>query len=229
MQITDRIRLVISIHAPREGGDSESGRKKTALQNFNPRPPRGGRRRMSSGRIPHCTFQSTPPARGATKAMYDLRDMLCISIHAPREGGDGKGTDHLRKTGHFNPRPPRGGRRWRPRWCVPTCRFQSTPPARGATNAVGGHQLPASDFNPRPPRGGRLPQSLRKCSQRREFQSTPPARGATVQDVHAVDFKIFQSTPPARGATSAKAYTFISPNNFNPRPPRGGRRGHGLI
>ena len=77
------------------------------------------------------------------------------------------------------------------------------------------------------------------------FQSTPPARGATVQcivnnrktyisihapreggDLHmqgeAAAMAEFQSTPPARGATSIiRAQNIL--DDFNPRPPRGGR------
>ena len=34
------------------------------------------------------TFQSTPPARGATTLTQAEYDALTISIHAPREGGD---------------------------------------------------------------------------------------------------------------------------------------------
>ena len=101
---------------------------------FNPRPPRGGRRRVSSPRPWTQRFQSTPPARGATRwqprasrasrsfqstppargaTVGDLDCVKChqISIHAPREGGDRK-------------------------FCGSTCScllFQSTPPARGAT------------------------------------------------------------------------------------------------
>ena len=57
---------VISIHAPREGGDADTV---DAL------------RRAAS-------FQSTPPARGATLDAVQQRGGLLISIHAPREGGD---------------------------------------------------------------------------------------------------------------------------------------------
>ena len=56
-------------------------------------------------------FQSTPPARGATAAgACGAEAGHGISIHAPREGGDGAvlvGADDLHD---FNPRPPRGGR-----------------------------------------------------------------------------------------------------------------------
>ena len=59
---------VISIHAPREGGDS------LAALALSSRPK----------------FQSTPPARGATTLYIKWKENLHISIHAPREGGDSK-------------------------------------------------------------------------------------------------------------------------------------------
>ena len=59
------------------------------IQNdFNPRPPRGGR-------------------HGA--AHHALRPQT-ISIHAPREGGDKLDHDSTSLRCNFNPRPPRGGR-----------------------------------------------------------------------------------------------------------------------
>ena len=123
----------ISIHAPREGGD----------------PTAWGTLRRTLG------FQSTPPARGAT--LYDRRQLSqqAISIHAPREGGDvGEITDavfciisiHAPREGgdfdcagadcftrYFNPRPPRGGRLNHLRVRAIRHKFQSTPPAKGAT------------------------------------------------------------------------------------------------
>ena len=58
--------IVISIHAPREGGDNSS-----TISIVNSR-----------------LFQSTPPARGATTQHFMLTEIAKISIHAPREGGD---------------------------------------------------------------------------------------------------------------------------------------------
>ena len=67
--IADAIALMpISIHAPREGGDDLRRHIVDAPDDFNPRPPRGGRL------IP---LQADAPLR-------------VISIHAPREGGDKK-------------------------------------------------------------------------------------------------------------------------------------------
>ena len=56
----------ISIHAPREGGDP------TAICKYE----------LST------SFQSTPPARGATCMGQGATRLDNISIHAPREGGD---------------------------------------------------------------------------------------------------------------------------------------------
>ena len=149
------------------------------LNNFNPRPPRGGRllrracyhisigfqstppaRGATAGspvQLPDLVFQSTPPARGATPPSRRKNTAhIRISIHAPREGGDYKVV--------------RGGKLYK--------LFQSTPPARGATLGV------AEDYTNKP------------------FQSTPPARGATVSLHHyLIANLLFQSTPPARGAT----------------------------
>ena len=65
--IMRHVKNLISIHAPREGGDSTNYVIIIIYQrNFNPRPPRGGR-------------QSLMMADGSKS---------WISIHAPREGGD---------------------------------------------------------------------------------------------------------------------------------------------
>ncbi len=213
-------------------------------------------------------FQSTLPARGATRSFWrsfieeiisihaprtgsDVTDpaalfLVVISIHAPRTGSDfiwkmGKSTIeisiHAPRTGsdlgvlvviaigyNFNPRSPHGER---PR-AVPTStsfrRFQSTLPARGATQHFRGvaaagsvfqSTLPArgatrrhqrcreglSDFNPRSPHGERLVSRSAGCINTR-FQSTLPARGAT------------PSSPLLRQRST----------NFNPRSPHGERQ-----
>ena len=130
---------MISIHAPREGGDN-------SLYGMMAQDP---------------VFQSTPPARGATTTAASPRAFHRISIHAPREGGD-SGRTYKSYLGirHFNPRPPRGGRLLR-QFIKQTdnLTFQSTPPARGATLRDSEYQTFQPYFNPRPPRGGRLHKS----------------------------------------------------------------------
>ena len=115
---------------------------------------RGGRRGILDS-----PFQSTPPARGATAArsVPDM-DYVCISIHAPREGGDKSRTDV----------------------CAYDGRFQSTPPARGATIALAPAFMASMNFNPRPPRGGRPGRDGISRMFTGSFQSTPPARGRRI-------------------------------------------------
>ena len=89
---------------------------------------------LFSADLPHNRpFQSTPPARGATHDLQARQQVVCISIHAPREGGDWLGRTASRKALYFNPRPPRGGRH----------------------RCYHGTRHDPRDFNPRPPRGGR--------------------------------------------------------------------------
>ena len=147
---------MISIHALREEGDRNGHRHYQKLENFYPRPPRGGR--------PICTnpfvqlfveFLSTPSARRATLWRSAASYLLSISIHALREEGDAvtivSGQDEdisihaLREEGdtgfvlldmiacYFYPRPPRGGRQLRSATLSSRSVFLSTPSARRAT------------------------------------------------------------------------------------------------
>ena len=102
---------MISIHAPREGSDFTAFFTVLAGPHFNPRSPRGERLHASLFPEPRFQFQSTLPARGATRDAAALHGGPAISIHAPREGSDATTTST-------------GGS---PRL------FQSTLPARGAT------------------------------------------------------------------------------------------------
>ena len=171
--------VLISIHAPRKGGDHSQYTVGAAGLHFNPRPPRGGRL-WQSAETPDSIniFQSTPPARGATA------DRGVASVWIP-----------------FQSTPPARGATMCLRLPIKTQRFQSTPPARGATAVAVGLPLTVAisihapreggdrhadglgvdddaisihapreggdvgvspistaygDFNPRPPRGGRL-------------------------------------------------------------------------
>ena len=79
-----------------------------------------------------------------------------ISIHAPREGGDQTAKDADAATDISIHAPREGGD---PKISKPTAnsgKFQSTPPARGATRLDHRYSFRTWYFNPRPPRGGRL-------------------------------------------------------------------------
>ena len=107
---SDEQHKAISIHAPREGGDNNNTVVMTRLCDFNPRPPRGGRLCGVCPRPDIQGFQSTPPARGATSMMI-LSGIRIIFQSTPPARGATKivETDSLYEL------------------------FQSTPPARGAT------------------------------------------------------------------------------------------------
>ena len=102
----------ISIHAPREGGDGGINYPPPYKEDLNPRPPRGGRRfvRIVSLSLPIISIHA-PREGGDPEYGYVLGGCHGISIHAPREGGDNAARRTSEEVHHFNPRPPRGGRR----------------------------------------------------------------------------------------------------------------------
>ena len=139
----DRVEATIdiSIHALREEGDDLPCSRYLEIQDFYPRPPRGGRQGVQLGDYHTLKFLSTPSARRATQ----------LSHHSPS------------MTANFYPRPPRGGRRVPSALDARQREFLSTPSARRAT--TGGQMAsPAhGNFYPRPPRGGRPPASVWLC------------------------------------------------------------------
>ena len=193
-------RNLISIHAPREGGDGNVRGFPDIKGDFNPRPPRGGRPVAGAVAVTYRHFNPRPPRGGRPP------------WPAPT------GTPASR---NFNPRPPRGGRPEPHHDGGVGVTFQSTPPARGATGHVGVVGLETDDFNPRPPRGGRPsaggadPGAERisihapreggdpHCSAialaMPDFNPRPPRGGR--RRSRSRSLQTFQSTPPARGAT----------------------------
>ena len=79
---------LISIHAPREGGDVLTVGVHAPSIQFQSTPPARGATQVDSGLKYLYAFQSTPPARGATSQPNQPHSSSTISIHAPREGGD---------------------------------------------------------------------------------------------------------------------------------------------
>ena len=79
---------IISIHAPRTGSDGVSGLPDAGRLHFNPRSPHGERPCLMLLLRRFVQFQSTLPARGATKEKNMSSLYHAISIHAPRTGSD---------------------------------------------------------------------------------------------------------------------------------------------
>ena len=155
------VKRVISIHALREEGDLNPPTQEKRPTNFYPRPPRGGRLQLTSGKraaIPisihalreegdhlRCRlslatslFLSTPSARRATGCFISFWCLSEISIHALREEGDGTHSVNDSKSADFYPRPPRGGRHERNGNFEEAKEFLSTPSARRATRSAAG-------------------------------------------------------------------------------------------
>src|SRR5664280_1248988 len=72
-------------------------------------PARGATRRACITRTLFA-FQSTLPARGATLVNATLSPLWLVSIHAPRAGSDVTASLPSTPTPGFNPRSPRGER-----------------------------------------------------------------------------------------------------------------------
>ena len=84
-----KAQLLISIHAPREGGDDSASARTNFHKEISIHAPReGGDYKTAGLSANQYIFQSTPPARGATHPGKRKTNYCCISIHAPREGGD---------------------------------------------------------------------------------------------------------------------------------------------
>ena len=80
------------------------------MNNFYPRPPRGGRPAYHAPCEQDARFLSTPSARRATHCGQLAHLLLKISIHALREEGDPYRCARVSALWNFYPRPPRGGR-----------------------------------------------------------------------------------------------------------------------
>ena len=218
-------RRAISIHAPRKGCDSREGVKAGEKGLFQSTHPARGATHNRTTTHPNRGFQSTHPARGATKNRESktarkihfnprtpqgvrrkrFRPFSCcqiISIHAPRKGCDNT-------PGHLRAAAPG---------------FQSTHPARGATDALRVEEDKEGYFNPRTPQGVRLgnprsafhfyhnfnprtPQGVRPrpdtfAPPHRDFNPRTPQGVRPRPTVGTVLVIQFQSTHPARGATT---------------------------
>ena len=214
---------MISIHALREEGDLSPATGLKRVDNFYPRPPRGGRRSMASRSFGSTLFLSTPSARRATAeqlrqpmggmiSIHALREegdtgklytflAYEISIHALREEGDTRTRESARSTKNFYPRPPRGGRRiyieldGSPKF-ISIHALREEGDISDTENPI-----PPRYFYPRPPRGGRRMTTTGRYWQTSVFLSTPSARRATSSSLSGWMWKLFLSTPSARRAT----------------------------
>ena len=143
----------VSIHAPRAGRDSRSLGDGIRRQGFNPRAPRGARH-QSSSQLVRKQVSIHAPRAGRDNLQTDHFAGRIVSIHAPRAGRDTTWRRSRTSGSRFNPRAPRGARRWQASLIHLHAGFNPRAP-RGARRRAGGLEPPDRSFNPRAPRGAR--------------------------------------------------------------------------
>ena len=146
----------ISIHAPREGSDVRLYTVINTIRYFNPRSPRGERRETLYRYKYHKIFQSTLPARGATRLNQFFFRCGIFQSTLPARGATMRANDSCTQKKYFNPRSPRGERL-----------------VRKSTLTGGG------EISIHAPREGSDAPTRNGPAANVEFQSTLPARGAT--------------------------------------------------
>ncbi len=218
--------ITVSIHAPRVGSDIDADAQVAEALAFQSTLPAWGATPGARQSCSHQRFQSTLPAWGATK-LHQRSKLRCS---------------------RFNPRSPRGERPSSPEISPMKLVFQSTLPAWGATRRRRRRRWCRSGFNPRSPRGERQV-SVRQLLGSRHVSIHAPRVGSDGSrrssyprsapvSIHAPrvgsDFLKFrhrpapwefQSTLPAWGATGSASTASADRCCFNPRSPRGERRG----
>ena len=190
---------------------------------FNPRSPHGERpaagQHGSAGRY----FNPRSPHGERHHHAHGGKQLVRISIHAPRTGSDRRQFCRGGDAGYFNPRSPHGERQPDNSDCPHRCDFNPRSPhgERHELAIVQRYSLHfnprsphgerrlrysfvprSAHFNPRSPHGERPPPAFLSIPTA-SFQSTLPARGATsiALSMASRGRLIFQSTLPARGAT----------------------------
>ena len=103
---------IISIHAPRVGGDPVTAFFRVWSWLFQSTPPVwGATPGYPEQRRSHLYFNPRPPCGGRHNKDLTEGFLYRISIHAPRVGGDRSTSPPPWARSNFNPRPPCGGRR----------------------------------------------------------------------------------------------------------------------
>ena len=101
----------ISIHAPRVGCDHTLLSCVPGFHDFNPRTPCGVRLLIDVKHTANIDFNPRTPCGVRRSSPHGGRDLLGISIHAPRVGCDPHGVGPRKaKRKYFNPRTPCGVR-----------------------------------------------------------------------------------------------------------------------
>ena len=171
---------MISIHAPRTGSDTLSKHFPARYAHFNPRSPHGERRAAGTGTMQDYQFQSTLPARGATRVSRRAPTSSAIFQSTLPARGATEYREEKQCERHFNPRSPHGERLRRGEVC-----------RNGA------------DFNPRSPHGER-PASSAGFSSPAAISIHAPRTGSDTYGVYGHIVTSISIHAPRTGSDSAK-------------------------
>ncbi len=199
----DTLAKLVSIHAARADRDQAAAERSSRGMRFNPRGPRGPRPPGAWRFTPTLPkFQSTRPARTATRCCEQARHPGRVSIHAARADRDQDVRDHAIELVFQSTRPARTATRLGVRLLIP--RQVSIHAARADRDSS--QRVAATLFRCFNPRGPRGPRPLDRVAPNKPswFQSTRPARTATAGVGAGFGDEGFQSTRPARTATRAE-------------------------
>ena len=184
------------------GERHDTGRGGITPEDFNPRSPHGERHVDFANIDAMLKFQSTLPARGATKSSSRKPSQPCDfnprSPHGERRGGGGKSRcDHR----DFNPRSPHGER------------------PRAIIHSVKGRY----NFNPRSPHGER-PLTLEIAICKSGISIHAPRTGSDDKQAAIAAAAEISIHAPRTGSDQSPHFLNIRLEHFNPRSPHGERR-----
>ena len=123
----------ISIHAPRTGSDTQTMGNALNGSSISIHAPRTGSDRIAAGQNQRGRISIHAPRTGSDASSPNTRAPYTISIHAPRTGSDLAKAGFSAEQIDFNPRSPHGERLFPDQLHTYHKAFQSTLPARGAT------------------------------------------------------------------------------------------------
>ena len=226
----DMHHALVSIRAPREGGDGDPPKRITVTNPVSIRAPREGGD-AGPGTPPkwYSGFQSAPPAKGAIVLCEENTSYFGVSIRAPREGGDDLVSWSEARTVYVSIRAPRegGDRQAASRWQQYPPSFNPRPPRRGRW-FLHSLKITFTLFQSAPPAKGAM-RLMQGCSGSIQFQSAPPAKGAIKWTHAASRTQSVSIRAPREGGDECMSASQSRDECFNPRPPRRGRYGSGSV
>ena len=197
--------IVVSIHAPRAGRDSNDLWIDKYRKRFNPRTPQGGGDRLGFSAIYKRKSCNPRTPRGVRHlALSHITEDISFNPRTPR-GVRLHGRRKVHALNGFNPRTPRGVRQFNAVLAAHRHAFQSTHPSRGATCAPYSRWMWNSVSIHAP---------LAGCD-----DSPCNGTGRTGVSIHA----------PLAGCDASAGNIPSAQRSFNPRTPRGVRQGRGHL